>query len=295
MWRGMQQRASDMDETALMDEFAISEPLILLGRGGSGTRLLSSMAQTSGVFLGNELNSTQDSVEWITDIYDLAFESTSSGIAAASSRDFYWRDRLRKRAAEILAKASLSPDVLWGWKLPETMLALAQVLRTFPRARMVHLVRHPFSIAARRTHVTSRSDNPVGRAVLAAAYRACGLDEKDIPLDPIYLHNATSWNYQVASVLRVLRDAALPERVLLLRYEEICLRGDEAQRRFADFLGIVAPSMHAPSIDWSRIGEVAYERSIADRIWSVCGATASALGYNQDGAGIEAPRGPLAP
>ena len=51
---------------------ALDCPVVLLGRGGSGTRVLSQIAQQMGIFLGNDINVSGDSVEWVGPIYDLA-------------------------------------------------------------------------------------------------------------------------------------------------------------------------------------------------------------------------------
>jgi hypothetical protein len=44
------------------DALALSQPVILLGRGGSGTRLLAQLALSVGAFLGNELNAAM--IRW---------------------------------------------------------------------------------------------------------------------------------------------------------------------------------------------------------------------------------------
>jgi hypothetical protein len=260
------------------------QPLILLGRGGSGTRLLSALASANGIFLGNSLNATADSVEWVTDIYDLAIESTTVGVTAGSTRDVYWRERLRQTAEQILAAAKLPSHSAWGWKLPETMLALPQVLRAFPRARIIHLVRHPITSAIRRTHMTSRMNNPVGEAVLPAAYRACGLDPKDIASDEPYLHNAATWFYQVGNVCRTLSESWTGERVFQLRYEEICANPMNACCEMAKFIGTnIVPTLELPLIEWSRTSGSDSHDEMRERIWSICGEIAIGLGYSKDG------------
>jgi len=259
-------------------------PVILLGRGGSGTRLVSAFASQNGIFLGNMLNTTGDSVEWVPDLYELAIESTAAGVVAGSPRDAYWRGRLRRTAAQILGAAGLPFDAAWGWKLPETMLALSQVLRAFPGARIIHLVRHPVASALRRTHMTSRMSNPVGEAVLPAAYEACGLDPKDIETDEPYLHNAATWSYQVGNVRRTLSEACPVERVFQLRYEDVCANPITAYSEIAKFLGAdLVSTAEAPSIDWTRVNEVDYNGEKVERIWSICGETAMLLGYCKTG------------
>jgi hypothetical protein len=261
---------------------AESEPVILLGRGGSGTRILSQLALANGVFIGNELNESQDSVEWVDAIYDLAVECIGSGVVAGSARDAHWRRRLREQACEILEKAGRSPAGLWGWKLPETMLALPQIMRAFPRARIIHLVRHPVTSALRRTHVTSRMDNRVGCTALPASYKACGFDPGVIARDAAYLHNAASWKFQLGSVLGVLDAPESSTNVLQLRYEDVCAMPREGLDKVATFLGRTPPPAAAePVIEWDRTDESLDADERADRIWSICGPTASRLGYRR--------------
>jgi hypothetical protein len=261
------------------DPLTLSQPVILLGRGGSGTRLLAQLALSIGAFLGNELNASHDSVEWVETLYDLAVETATGDIASSSARELYWQSRLRRRASEILATGHRDPAVLWGWKLPETMLTLPHALRAFPRARVVHLVRHPVTSALRRTHMTSRLDNPVGRAVLPAAYRAFGLDPDNIEHDAPYIHNAVSWAYQVGGVLGTLRSMPPAQGCLQFRYEEICAAPDEAQMRLTAFLGAAPPSTEPPEIDARRTGDFRTEDDKAKEIWSICGRLALELGY----------------
>jgi hypothetical protein len=261
------------------DPIARSEPVILLGRGGSGTRLLAQLALSTGMFVGNKLNTSHDSVEWVETVYDLAIEAVTEGVASGSARDLYWRGRLRGRASEILASGRHDPTSLWGWKLPETMLVLPQALRAFPRARVVHLVRHPVTSALRRTHMTSRLDNPVGRAVLPVAYHAYGLDPDNIEHDEPYIRNAVTWAYQVGGVLDTLRAMSPTEGWLQFRYEEVCAAPAEAQKRLTVFLGTAAPTAGPPEIDVSRIGDFRADDDKTERIWAICGGLAAELGY----------------
>jgi hypothetical protein len=261
------------------DPLAHSQPVILLGRGGSGTRLLAQLALSIGTFLGNELNASHDSVEWVETLYALAVEAVTAGVASGSARDLYWHRRLRHLASVILARGRCDPGSLWGWKLPETMLILPQALRAFPRARVVHLVRHPMTSALRRTHMTSRLDNPVGRAVLPAAYRACGLEPDNLERDEPYIHNAATWAYQVGGVLDTLRSLSPTEGWLQFRYEEICANPVKAQKRLAAFLGTASPMTGPPEIDVSRTGDCRADDSKIEKIWSICGGLALELGY----------------
>ena len=260
-------------------DIADSEPVVLLGRGGSGTRILAELALANGVFLGNELNVSRDSVEWVDPIYELAVQKTTADASARSASDPAASQKLRRRAALVLEAADVAPGALWGWKLPETMLVMPEVLEAFPHARIIHLVRHPVTSALRRTHITSRLDNPIGSAVLAAAYRDSGLDPAGMAADEEYVHNAVSWNFQVRQVLDTL--AGVPgARVLQLRYEDVCAAPLGARAQVARFLGSGARmTSPAPAIDMNRTNTVSPGDERIARVRAICGATAARLGY----------------
>lgn len=253
-------------------------PVILAGRGGSGTRLLSQLVHSGGVFLGSTLNVSFDSVEWVGDLYPLALEALTAGVPSDSSRDRAWRRRLQLRAAAILAKGNRSPTDSWGWKLPETILALPQVLRAFPGAQVVHLVRHPVSSALRRTHRTSRLNDPIGRYALPAAYRACDLDPGSIPQDEPWFHNIVSWTHQVRQAADAMEGLAGAGRGLVLRYEDFFMAPERVQGQLGALLGRDFPG-GLLELDPSRCGVESAEANVLERIWTLCGDTAARVGY----------------
>ena len=252
----------------------ITAPIVIAGRGGSGTRLFSVVLQQLGVFLGNRLNRSDDSVEWVETIYRLGVHRLATGASAADAVD-----ALRACAAGVLAQA---PDEvsLWGWKLPETMLILPDAAQAFAAARFVHVVRHPLDTCLRRTHMTSRIDNPIGEATLRAAYRQLGW-ERDPAGDPDHIRNAASWAYQLADAQAFF--ARLPPgRGLTLRYESLCDEPDATAARMAAFVG-VAPRPVALRVDDARRRLWSPGDERIDEVWAVCGALAEAHGYTRDG------------
>jgi hypothetical protein len=251
-------------------------PIVLIGRGGSGTRLLSAAARRIGVNLGERLNVSGDSMDWSELVYALALRKLAAG-----------RDRgdgplrLQAHAASLFAHQMESVGAGgWGWKLPETLLILPEVCDAFPDARFIHLLRHPVTSALRRTHKTSRMDNEIGRAVLAAAYASAGRPPGKVGKDPDYLRNAYTWLYQVGQAAEFCRRSLGPGRFLEMRYEDLCARPAESQARLAGYLGVdAAEALAAEDIDPARAGRIARGDARAEEVWALTAPLARRLGY----------------
>lgn len=260
---------------------ALEGVVLLIGRGGTGTRLLSQLAVDAGVFIGNQLNRMGDSTEWVALIYRMVQEVGGRADLPCGSR---YRREIRETAERILAAPPRDHAGLWGLKLPETMLVLPLFLDAFPRAQVVHLTRHPVSASLRRIHMTSSLGNPVGDVALPAAYAFCGRSVADLAGDEPYLHNACAWQYQVTRVVHYARQALPPVQYCELKYEEVCR---DPARAFATVCSLLGrPDHHGRTsvvIDPARTGAVPDDEPRVRTIWDICGATAELLGYRRDG------------
>jgi hypothetical protein len=259
---------------------AIEAPVLLTGRGGSGTRLLSQIAAETGIFIGSRINKSGDSTEWVKLIYRIAIETGGERELPAGSR---FREDIRAHAGHFLDQDAARHARLWGLKLPETMLVLPLLIDAFPRAKVVHLIRHPISSSLRRTHMTSRLNNPIGAVALPAAYRYTKRDVARIATDDPYLHNAYSWNFQVTRVAHYARESLGENRYFEVAYEDLCTEPSRVVASLRSFLGC-GPDVSDTSIpvDWSRIGGWDRGDPRADAIWELCGTTAALLGYRRD-------------
>ncbi len=199
---------------ALPPSDRMSSPIVLLGRGGGGSRLLSVLARDAGVFLGEELNPSGDAMPLVAATYGLLLARYRYPFAGLRS---LFVDELRRSAEALLAGSDAQ---MWGYKLPETLLILDEVAEAFPSARFVHLVRDPLDTCLRRTHMTARCDNQIGQAALLAAYRAHGKTVEDVLRDPPALHMAYTTLHQLDGALTWTQ--RLPaERILQIRFEDL--------------------------------------------------------------------------
>lgn len=255
-----------------LDEQVLTSPVIATGRGGSGTRLLSLALQQLGVFLGNRLNGTADSIEWVDLIYEMVVKS---GLDAAP-RPPDWTAELRARATSILVHGSWQPGMPWGWKLPESMLVVPELADGLPGSKFIHLVRDPLDTCLRRTHMTSRADNPVGRTTLATAYAALGW-QRDPAADPDHIRNAASWWLQVSAMQRHASTPGI--RCLELRYEDLCTQPQHTADRIAAYLDIPERTVDLPVDEARRCVWTAGDARAAE-VWRICGDVAAGYGYS---------------
>lgn len=208
------------------ESLAALSPVVLMGRGHSGTRVLAWMC----VHLGVKLGTSSPHVEGDPD--DVAFTNKIKALAqhnldvtsVAQVREPALR---RFQAAVSKYYAGLGrPSGLWGWKFPETYLITPYVARTFPRAKYLHLVRDGRDIAF-KIHLTDNPRHRVGKAVLSAC------DALELPE---HLRAAVSWAYQVDR-FDAFRDELPVSSVLDLRFEDLCTSPGESAERLSAFLG----------------------------------------------------------
>lgn len=265
--------------TPVMMLAALDAVVLFTGRGGSGTRLLSQLAADASIFIGNHVNNSGDSTEWIDLIYRMVVETGSRCDLPSGS---HYRREIRTTAEQILGKAPPRNSESWGLKLPESMLVLPLLIDAFPRAKVVHLTRHPVSSSLRRTHMTSRLDNPVGAVALPAAYQYSSRDVEQIATDEPYLHNAYSWNFQVARVLHYAREALGEARYLEVKYEDLCARPDRVFAVVRSYLGHVDHRAGTSiQVDPTRAGTWDLRDARVQTIWEICRKTAELLGYTR--------------
>ena len=201
------------------------KPLVtIIGRGHSGTRVISHTLSASGVFMGEPLNEAGDllppesmyaacrilaphvkwkgGLEW--DFNRLAVQPIPA--------------EFRTLIETYLASVLNSPAEQRGWKIPETTLVYPWILRMFPQAKYIFWIRNP-------------RDCVIG-AHLTDHLRDFGIEYPET--DDVRRRRAISWKYQYDLVKTSPRAAQWIE----IRFEDFILRQKETLRRLEKFLGI---------------------------------------------------------
>lgn len=199
-------------------------PVVLTGRGHSGTRVLAYAVQSLGVDLGFAPRSGRGDPD------DAKFRKQLAEAARTWDVSDDPPERrvraLRKVFASWLKRANIGEP--WGWKYPESYLLTPHVHRIFPAARYVHIVRDGRDLAFKR-HRTDDPTTKLGRAVLS---KIGALN------DPPHVRAAKSWAYQT----RLFRDyaaSAIPrEQLHEVTFEGLCRDPVGETERIAAFLGL---------------------------------------------------------
>ncbi len=256
---------------------ALDKPVVLLGRGGSGTRLLSAIADELGVFIGSERNPSGDSMEMVPAIYRTLFRTMQvyDDVAGRSPED------LVAAAGNMLELAA--PSGLWGFKVPESMLVVESIIKAFPNARVLHLIRDPLATCLRRPHMTARVDNEIGRACLRSAYRSAGIDMAEAVADPPCVRMAITTNHQIGKVLALCDSGRLDGRYLDLLFEDLVNKPAWAVARVARWLGasVERPGVVEALVDRHRSATPAIDISAPEvqRVRQIVSPLRVRLGY----------------
>jgi hypothetical protein len=212
---------------------ALDRPLVLLGKGGGGSRLVSVLAEDCGVFVGR-VNISGDCLDMVPAVY--------AGVLRVHDCTAPWqRDRavesLREGAAAML-KRGWESGTPWGFKVPESLLLLPQIAAAFPNARFLFLARDPVSTCLRRSHITAQLDNPIGRVSLTAAYRAANLPTDVALTEPIEVRSARVTLHQVGTSFEYLRTRIPAHRRMEIRFDDLVGRPAETRAAVARWLGL---------------------------------------------------------
>lgn len=142
-------------------------PVIVIGMHRSGTALLTRLLEGLGLFAGWRQDENAEAYYFLALNAWLLRQAGASWQTPTPIRYLYDDRQARARALAYLRRALAQPRVLtylgasyfrsyrtpafltvpWGWKDPRTTFTLPFWLALFPRARVIHIVRHGIDVA----------------------------------------------------------------------------------------------------------------------------------------------------
>jgi hypothetical protein len=197
-------------------------PGIVGGTGGSGTRMVARILRRSGMYLGTELNESEDAVE-------LGAYSDRWINSFAQFRD---RDPPAELEAEMLADLSgifdrhlggLEAPCPWGWKEPRSAYLLPFFVRHLPTLRFLHVVRDGRDMAF------SGNQNQLRKHGTAIGLPRSELSQ---PAQSMAL-----WSWLNVETARFGAER-LGDRYLRVRFEDACREPVVIARQILDFFAL---------------------------------------------------------
>jgi hypothetical protein len=231
-------------------------PIAIGGIGGSGTRLIATVLRRLGLYMGADLNGSEDNL-WFTllfkrlelltaqrdevpsmaEIFVQAMRSKTAFTAeqtekilslAAHGRAQHPASWLRHRAIRLLEAPQTNPDSTrpWGWKEPNTHIFMDRLPDLISGLRYIHVVRSGLDMA----HSRNQNQQSLWGPVL--------LGHRQYPVSPAY-----SLRYWCAVHKRIISlGRGMGSNFLLLNYDKFCVDPDTGLNILLDFLGIVPSS-----------------------------------------------------
>jgi hypothetical protein len=198
------------------------DPLVIGGMGGSGTRVFSRIARHGGLFMGEHVDSQEDSRPLSPFYNDFA----SSYVAANGELDDDQREHVSERLAECVQQhleGLPGPDHPWGVKNPRSILMLPFWHERFPSLRFLHVIRNGLDMAYSQTYSQIRRH---GKAVLGA--------DIDLPR----AERVIVWWDRVNAMAADYGESELGQRYMRVRLEDLCSRPKRTIRRMFDFVEV---------------------------------------------------------
>ena len=215
-------------KTTTADFLRELQPVVVMGRGHSGTRLLAWALFKSGIQLWSDQNRASGDTN---SLFNRKIKRLAAADPLATATGIVKPRQLRRfqKAALRYYEDLQRPQELWGWKFPETYLIAPYVQQTFPKARYIHIVRDGRDLAY-KFHLTDDPRRRVGRRIL---------QQLDALSSPHTIQAALSWKFQVDAFDRF--KLQLPaSQWIELRFEDLCREPKSSMQKTWDFLDIKA-------------------------------------------------------
>jgi len=232
-----------------------SMPIIIGGNGGSGTRVVAEILIRSGVYLGYDLNESNDNLlftylfkhpyrfnkridvinskhkdlfilheklifgKFPTRIRDILNVLRSGWDHACNYYDCKWV--LERLINKIRFKKNVI-SLFWGWKEPHTIFFLSEIKAHYPNAKFILVMRNGLDMAYTKTDQQMK--------YWGSYYK---IDSKN-------LGPKNKFEFWYRSNLKAINMASdiFDEKFLLLKLEELCLNRDTLMRKLFEFVGL---------------------------------------------------------
>lgn len=236
-------------------------PVLIIGMHRSGTRLLAQILDELGVFMGADRQADGESVAFML-INEAIFHQCGTFWTEPVPVHFVLSDpELLERATTVARDALVAgfasyaggndwrpgavPEATppFGWKDPRNTFTLPVWMQVFPRARVIHVLRHGVDVAAslaRRHGAALRAATGESHVPALTVIKDKGLGVLSSRRGWNLAEALTMWEQYVEKAR--LESAALGERALEIRFEELLAQPDRIVADLARFCRVPVPA-----------------------------------------------------
>lgn len=213
---------------------AIGGPNVIGATGGSGTRVFARICRQSGMFIGENLNRSEDALDFA------AFYDRWINAYLANDLDENVRAVMAAELHGLIAAHAAQRQrdgQVWGWKEPRSIYLLPLLHKELPSMRLLHVVRdgRDMAYSSNRMQLRKHGDVVLGETNGSDELRAIAL-----------------WN-DVNLRTAEYGERNLGDRYLRIRFEDLCAEPAAIVQRVLGFFGlegdaerIVAAEVEAP-------------------------------------------------
>ncbi|MGI9232380.1 MAG: sulfotransferase [Woeseiaceae bacterium] len=246
-----------------------SAPVFIGGTGGSGTRVVASLVEHAGYFIGTNLHRSLDSLDLdrFCDTWLLRHLAAAGGTMASKNQAAM--DRGLERALIWHRSAIPSADSPWALKHPRTVLMLPYLEARHPGMRFVHVIRDGRDMAFAPN--TRQSDL---YSDVVVPNSGVGLDSAE-KLMRFWAHSNLK--------TKEFADMSLATRYRRIRLEDLCAEPEAEIRGLFAWLGVDDKRAEAARAIVRRPNSIGRWRtesdSLVERITTIGAEALDAFGY----------------
>ncbi len=195
-------------------------PVAVGGIGGSGTRVVAGLVSKMGVFIGSNLNASNDNLSFpnLLEVIDPSNQSdTKKRVLARTALENFKLESIRQCAGNPACKRG------WGWKVPGTFIWLETLQHQFPDMLYIHVIRHGLDMAL------SSNKNQLRNWGTFFSINTSSSSETQAALEYWIKANQFAIKYGKNT---------LKARFLLLNFDQLCAFPEQEIGRLSGFLGI---------------------------------------------------------
>lgn len=203
--------------------------ICILGRGNSGTRVLSHIFSKNGIYMGNPINESGDFLgtsgrngHHICNFFETIREYGTNSVFDKEAAEWTFKPSTPSKTFKVASFEYLSPilerKTHSGWKLPETIMACPWITALYPELYYVYIVRDYRDSIVTPHRGTDHLEH------WNVKYPKSNNEIKN---------RAYSWKYQYD----IVNNNEKPENFIEIKYENLVNQTTQELSRLSDFLG----------------------------------------------------------